>query len=551
MTLPSCLSPSSPLGVRFVRRLGPHHFAHLRACAEGLDLADSARRYLGIEHGHEAKTAHQEAVDAVRAVARRRGEPAWRLVGLTIRSPAGAPRPSLDAFAQQHNLDGFSESEVVKLYQEAFPADRKTARDQRLRERQLALLRSLEGVAAETPQPSDLVAGWFDEALAAKLVTAGLLTLGALNARISAGGRWFATLPAVGIAKARRIERHLATLLPKDVPPARALFALSATPALFGAPSPSRAPSAQVDTDAASGDLVVESVLNVAFARPLLDVNSDLQAVQSWIQARANSTATATLYQRDAHRLLLWLQYECRSATLAQMSVADCGAFMAFLQHIPPRWISRVRAAPGTPGWAPFRGQLSHASCRQSIIIIASMFAWLQSAQYLSANPWVLINQATGDDPGKKMLDSKALSEAAMQEVLRFVDAQAPSPSRARIRFTLLFVEAVGLRSAELLSATVGDLRLEPEGWVMQVRGKVSKNRIAAVPGQALAALQDYLAVRGLSLVQEAPLTAPLLACSPARQHDGSYGVGGLPGALRACQGLAGKGGAGLQPGGQ
>ena len=510
----SSSSPSSavsaPNSGRFVRRLGAHHFAHLRAVAEGLDVGECARRYLGIEHGHEAKTAHQEAVDAVRAVARRRGESAWRLVGLTIRSLAGAPRPSLDAFAQQHDLDGFSESEVLKLYAEAFPLERKTARGQRLRERQLELLRRLEGLAAETPQPGDLVAGWFEEALAAKLITAGLLTLGALNARISAGGRWFAALPAVGIAKARRIERHLATLLPREVQPAKALFTLSATPALFGAPSPSRA--SDTHDNSAPGVLVVQDMTKAALARPLLDVDSDLQAVQSWIQARAGSLATATLYRRDAHRLLLWLQYECRGATLAQMSVADCGAFMAFLQHTPPRWISRVRAAPGTPGWAPFRGQLSHASCRQTIIIIASMFAWLQSAQYLTTNPWVLVNQATGDDPGKKMLDTKALSEAAMLEVLRYLDGQAPSASRARMRFILLFVEAVGLRSAELLSATLGDLRMEPEGWVMQVRGKGSKNRIAAVPGQALAALQDYLAVRGLGSIQEAPPTAPLLA---------------------------------------
>ena len=507
-------TPSSPApGGRFVRRLGPHHFAYLRAVAEGLDLGDCARRYLGVEHGHEAKTAHQEAVDAVRAVARRRGESAWRLVGLRIQSSVGAPRQSLEAFAQQHGLEGFSESEVVKLYTEAFTADRKAARGQRLRERQLELLRRLEGLAAETPQPSDLVAGWFEEALAAKLVTAGFLTLGALNARISAGGVWWRALPAVGIAKARRIERHLATLLPREAQPAKVLFALSATPALWGAPSPSRAFHASgAQADGASGDLVVQEATTTALPRPLLDVNSDLQAVQSWIQARAGSLATATLYQREAHRLLLWLQYECRGATLAQMTVADCGAFMAFLQHLPPRWISRVRAAPGTPGWAPFRGQLSHASCRQSIVIIASMFAWLQSAQYLSANPWVLVNQATGDDPGKKMLDTKAFSEAAMQEVLRFVDDQAPSPSRARIRFILLFVEAVGLRSAELLSATLGDLRKEPEGWVMQVHGKGSKNRIAAVPGQALHALQDYLAVRGLGSNQAASPDAPLLA---------------------------------------
>ena len=110
------------------------------------------------------------------------------------------------------------------------------------------------------------------------------------------------------------------------------------------------------------------------------------------------------------------------------------------------------------------------------------------------------------------MLDTKALSEVAMAEVLRFIDAQTPSPSRARIRFTLLFVEAVGLRSAELLSATLGDLRMEPEGWVMQVHGKGSKNRMAAVPGQALAALQDYLLIRGLGSIQDAPPEAPFLA---------------------------------------
>ena len=398
----------------------------------------------------------------MRAVARRRGESAWRLVGLRIHSPAGALVPSLDAFAQQHGLDGFGESEVVQLYAEAFPGDRKTARGQRLRQRQFELLRRLEGLAAETPQPSDLVAGWFDEVLAARFVTAGLLTLGALNAWISAGGVWWCVLPAVGIAKARRIERHLATLLPREAQPAKALFTLSATPALWGAPSPSRVSVAH--DDSAPGNLVVQETTTSALPRPLLDVESDLQAVQSWIQARAGSVATATLYQRDAHRLLLWLKYECRGATLAQMTVADCGAFMAFLQHIPPRWISRVRAAPGTLGWAPFRGPLSRASCRQSITITASLFAWLQSAQYLSANPCVLVNQATGDDPGHKMLDSKAVSEASMQEVLRYVSARAPSPSRSRIRFILLFVEAVGLRSAELLSATLGDLRMETEG---------------------------------------------------------------------------------------
>ena len=223
-------------GRQFVRRIGLHHFAHLRAVAEGLDVTQCAARYLGTEHGHEARTAHQQTVDAVRAVARRRGEP-WRLVGLSIKT-TGAERPTLDTFADGR-FDGFSEAEVLEIYQETFPADRKAARSQRLRARQLALLHRLETMAAKQPQDGDLVAGWFDDRTAGKLTAAGIISLGELNARIAAGGRWFRSLPAVGEAKARRIAQHLATLLPAAPRPVRPVFTLVAapSPALAGLPA--------------------------------------------------------------------------------------------------------------------------------------------------------------------------------------------------------------------------------------------------------------------------------------------------------------------------
>jgi hypothetical protein len=66
MPLPS--NPPSPTRSpgerRFVRHIGLHHFAYLRAVAEGLDIAQCAARYLGTEHGHEARSAHQQTVDA-------------------------------------------------------------------------------------------------------------------------------------------------------------------------------------------------------------------------------------------------------------------------------------------------------------------------------------------------------------------------------------------------------------------------------------------------------------------------------------------------------
>ena len=329
---------------------------------------------------------------------------------------------------------------MLELYREAFPTDRKTAPSHRLRERQLALFQRLETVAAVQPQAGDLVAGCFDDRTADKLTAAGIISLGELQTRIAAGGRWYRTLPAVGKSKAQRIAQHLATLLPAAQRADRPLFAPVAMSALVHRP-------AAVPGSDGSGP------------PRLLAVSTDAEAVQAWIAARAGSAATAKAYQREATRLLLWLQHE-RQRRLAQMDIEDCTAYMAFLQHVPERWISRERARPGQPGWAPFRGPLSHASHRQAVVIVNALFTWLQSAQYLPGNPWQLVNKKTGDDWDQKMLDTKALSQAAMAEVLRFIDDQPTSASSARMRFILRFVEAVGLRAAELLGATLQDQNL-------------------------------------------------------------------------------------------
>lgn len=483
-----------------VKRLGRHHFAHLRAVAENVDPMESARLYLSIEHGHECVSAHRQVVDAVRAVARRHNEAAWRLIGLSIRVPFDVTIPSLEDFIAERDLDGWSESEVAEMYVEAYPIDAKADRRQKLRAKQLHLIRRLEELAAETPSPSDLIAGWFDDVTAQKMVAAGMLTLADLNRKLSAGGRWYGTLPGIGIGKAKRIASHLATLLPRESQPAKPQFSLATAPLNLLTHAPSAHQTQVLLQSRGSGQM--------------LDARNDHEAIEAWIAARAGSEPTRKAYAREASRLLLWLQYECMGKSLASMQIGDCRDYMAFLQNIPGKWISRAHASPQENGWAPFRGQLSHRSQQQVVVIIAGLFSWLHSAQYLVANPWVLVNHKTGDDKRGKMLETKAFSEAAFAEVLSFVDAQVPSPSGSRFRFILRFVEAVGLRSAELLNAKLEDIRLEPEGWMMQVHGKGAKNRIATIPPQAFAALQTYLFDRGLLGIEAAPPSAPLLASS-------------------------------------
>ncbi len=506
------LRRAAPANLRFVTRLGPHHFAHLRATAEGIDLVQSARRYLGIEHGLEATTAHRQAVDQVRALARRRGDAAWRLIGVLIKSREVSQRPTLDDFILEKDLDGWSESEQLEFYEAAFPPDKKGARRDRLRQRQLDLLRRLEASDAEVPKSEHLVDGWFDERTAAKLIGAGFINLGELGQAVAVGGRWYAGLPGVGKGKAQRIVDHLHALIPAAAAPAKRLFAL---------PSPALASLAfqSVLLNRAPADPAQQALqLLDREAQPLvpgsmLAATSDLQAVQSWIQTHAGSAATVKSFWREARVFMLWLQRERGGLRFADVKVEDCLAFRAFTENIPAAWISRERAKPGQPGWAPFRGQLSQASRHHLLNIVGALFAYLKLANYLVQNPWPLIKTpAVMKKTAVNSVETRAFTSDAQAEIVRLIEGQPPSPARARMLFIVRFVSGVGLRAAELLTATLSDLRFASGGYVLQVVGKGGKPRVVAIPPTAVQALEEYLHYRGLGGLAEAPGAAPLVA---------------------------------------
>lgn len=496
---------------RFVRRLGPHHFAYLRAIAEGLEANTSAQRYLGVFHGHERRSAHNQLIDTVRAIARRAGERAWRLIGMTIRAASpSAQRPTLQDFIEARGLDGWGEDEQVEMLEAAFPVDRRTVRRDRLRQRQIDLLRRLEHAESHPPRPTDLVSDWFDEVIARRLIWAGHNTLADLSRVIAAGGKWFRTMPGVGEAKARRISAHLLTLIPAALPPERPFFPLrfiedtvpTLAPPALSAPQPSWTPLTSLPPSHPPSPV-----------GSLLDAHTDMQAVKAWLQARCSSEATAKCYLREARRLMLWLSRERSGRTFASMRVEDCLAYQSFLQHIPPGWISRDRHSPGQMGWAPFRGPLTPASQRQSITILGALFAWLAAAKYIQGNPWLMVNGDSGStDQTTQALDTKSISDVALDQFQRFIRSQPPSPSAHRIGFIVTFMETVGLRSSELVKAKLGDFSLQPEGWTLRVVGKGSKTRTVFVPRPAFEALQTYLAKRGLGGIEAAPPEAPLLA---------------------------------------
>ena len=511
-----------------IRQLGLHHFAYLRGVADGVDMQECAKRYLGIDHGHAAITMHRQVVDKLRGVARRRGEKSWRLIGIVIR-PRESVRPTLDEWTLEKGLEGWTESDLLEMYEEAFPQDRKADRNNRLRVRQKELLKSLQDFAAQAPKPTDPIAGWFDESTSERLRRSSLLMIGELQERIAMGGRWWSAIQAIGELKARRIENYLIVMCGKPVTSiatarmadaVREMTKAQSDPLLarevhleqLPQPSPSPSPARLCLTPIAMHAMDGSTGPNRALATvAATSAGNDREAIEKWIAARAQSIDTAKSYRREAERLLLWCVSE-RRKPLSSMILDDCLAYMTFLEHIPPGWISRRRAERMKDGWAPFSGQLSLDSRRQAVQIVSGLFSWLVKANYLIANPWVLVNRKTGDDASKGLLDSRAFTPEAWTVVRSFAQLAPPSPSKNRTIFILDFGEATGLRASELVGAVMGDFKPHKGRWALQVHGKGSKNRVVAIAKQAMGAMLSYMESRGLPPLGDCPADIPLIA---------------------------------------
>ncbi|QHE89101.1 site-specific integrase [Hydrogenophaga sp. BPS33] len=523
-------------------RIGPHHLAYLRAVADGLEVLACARTYLGIEDPREAQIAHNELSAQLRLAAKQAGERHHRLIGIRIRektrqAPTQAKRPTLSEFIEARNLDGWSEAEQLELYEAEYPPAPQAStayatlqRRERSRQRVVEILRRLEvdGRTTAQPRPTDEVDAWFADHLAQRLVRAGYVNLQQLADRVRQGGQWYSGITAVGRTKAVHIAQQLEAILPGSTrrrsmgfaAPTQALIGLpeSRTKALVDRPE-NRAqirPGNQPESPSGNGLLPPSSDLNTAWrADNIGAIGTDPQALATWAEACAGSQATRKSYLREGRRLLLWMQIERAGRRLLDFKLDDAQAYRTFLAYVPDGWISRAKASPAQEGWTPFKGQLSAASQRQAMTILASWFDWLCNAEYLRANPWKLVKktgQSMASTQDSRALDTKAISLKAMGEIGAFIERQAPSPARARARFVVAFLSTTGLRSAELLAAKISDIRVEPEGVFLRVVGKGKKARDVMLVDVALNVLDDYLASRGLESLDVAPGNAPVLA---------------------------------------
>lgn len=521
------------------QRVGLHQLAYLRGLAEGLEGAELAKRYLGIDHAAQLARVHRETVELVRAVARRSGHRKWRLIGIEIPAAAPAPTdgaqalPTVSQWAEEQGLDDWGEDELLTLFQERFadqlarpPSDpqqaRREARNQALREARLELLKDLQNTVVEAATPQDDVAAWFSGEIVRRLRVAGAVTLGDLQARIRRGGRWWRGIPAIGAGKAQLIAAHVQRLL------------AAAPAAALPADAPRCASLSEIGTAGRDLAALGRGGANRAPMREyrVLQADTDVEAVEAWLKVRCTSKKTRISYEREMRRFRLWL-WGSRRHALSDATVEDCQAYIELLRAVPESWMSSRNVGPGEPGWAPFRTQPSVPSQQLAINILAGAFGWLRRTGYLQDDPWEAVNRRLGDADDDWESDddvddptTRAFTPAAWAALVDQVAIDAAQPKTAagapRMAWLLQFCEATGLRADELLRARRGSLVQRDGLWRLRVVGKGRRRRRIPVPRRIIELTRSYFDSRGLDF-NACDRRTPLLGATTATDQQITY----------------------------
>jgi site-specific recombinase XerD len=540
-------------------RLGPHHFAFMRALVQGIDRRQAFDRYLaGTAESTDERVIQSTTVsirERLAAAASRETRPGMaRLVRIDLRTigarEGGSERdlPSIEDFARDEGLEDERFADQLKAYQERFgqAVDRQRRRE-KLVEKQLEALRWLERVACEPPAAGDGVASWLHPRLAAFLQNSDIFTLAQLAERVNGlGQRWHTGVKGIGSVKAARIVDWLkasatstgltigshsdvprATVrsyeLVRVVKPAadvRPLEKLVVPGELDGSRGAYRRPQQQClleaanDYDAVLAWLRSKRPLSIAKREALAarrrarGADAAPIATGSGLEWLAELSNTQRAYRKEAERLLIWAIVE-RKKPLSSLTTEDCTAYRDFLRDPVPRskWCAPRSRQRWSPLWRPFEGPLSPQAQRQAVVILQNLWSFLVEQSYLFGNPWRGVAVARAR-PTKAMA-SRTLTMSQMAFVERQLDQLPDDSMSQRLAFAVRLLYATGLRISEVVAARTDDLQRvsypaegrddEPlDGWMLQVVGKGDKVREVPVPNEVVEALGRYLASRGL-----------------------------------------------------
>lgn len=528
-------------------RLSIERIAFLRAVASGIAKSQAIERYFPDRPAHEQREEAEATIAVARALARRHGDSSAHLIGTDVWAMTKMKSPAIRGLERRYDRDEFiaylktvkpdtathledyGDEEVRFQYLEMFtpsealnPHDdanetRKENRNTRLVGLYVDAVKRLEKITIDTPHATHAIEDWLPARWVAFLTKVGIVTLDDLGHKVRLGGRWFSDLEGLKPGVAAKIERYLDRLLPGQYTVAQAVTmeeVIAITQAQPIAPAREVVEYAVEVVSPHFEHLTPLPRQNVEQRSPacLISSENDEGAIEEWIISTTRSEPTIRNYRKEGHRFIAWLAVERGGKRLHQTSVADCNAYLDFLQNIPLSYITRRRLTSSEAGGLIFRGQLSDASVAQTRTIVSSMFAWLGKVGYLKANPWVLVTKKISRSRTSMARKSKAYDEEWLSSVLDYLAKLPQSAGKSRIVFVIDFVTATGLRPTELVSALMGGIEQTKDGLFLQILGKGEKSRWCVINNTAEGALRQYLRERGLPPLEACDREIPLVS---------------------------------------
>lgn len=361
-------------------------------------------------------------------------------------------------------------------------------------EKARAVLRAIDvlrQLPLPAPQITDAVEAWLPARVSAALTRHGIRTLAELTLRVPRRRRWWGEISGLGEGGARQVEAFFAAH-PRLTERAWALI-----PQEHADVSPWERLLVPAEVDGTRG----------AFRAPratcTLSADNDYQAVQAWLSLQ-EAAATQRAYRKEAERLMLWAILE-RGKALTSLNTEDAIAYRQFLRRPTPRerWVGPARPRASVQ-WRPFQGALSPRSTAYALTVIGALFRWLIEQRYTLANPFAGVKvkaarRTQALDAGRAFGEHEWTLIRQAADTIEWTGRGWTKEGVQRLRFVLDFWLGTGLRPQELVTATLGMLQEDERGdrW-LHVTGKGGKEGLVAVPLLASAALDRYLAERGL-----------------------------------------------------
>lgn len=249
-----------------------------------------------------------------------------------------------------------------------------------------------------------------------------------------------------------------------------------------------------------------------------LEARNDLEAIRTWLDARAGNPNTYANYRKEAERFLLWCLYE-RETALSSIKAGDASKYLRWLEELGRRderdfkerwklpaavWIGPKNATRDSSAWRPFNGPLGSASRRNALVVVRQLCNFLKKTGYLIFNPFDQVSPKVpllkGEGAPQAFAD-RSLTDMQWREIADRIELLPEGLPRERMRLILMLGKSLGLRASEMLEARASWIVERRVGFsvrpAIEVLGKGSKVRRLPLNAEQRDIIESAFRARG------------------------------------------------------